>query len=146
MTTRVYNVKDADRKWYFLDAKGIILGRLSTVAADLLRGKGKPTYTPNFDCGDNVVVVNADAIKLSSERKNTGKVYYRHSGYPGGIKKETFEEAMKKHPERVIMLAVKGMLQDNKLGSAQLKRLKVYAGGEHKHTQEMISVVLKETK
>lgn len=146
MATKVYNVKDADRKWYLLDAKGIILGRLSTVAADLLRGKNKATYSPNFDGGDNVVVINASKVKLSNEAKLTGKAYYRHSGYPGGIKKETFEEAMEKHPERVIMLAVKGMLQSNKLGSQQLKRLRVYANAEHKHTQELIEIDLKENK
>jgi len=146
MATKIYPVKDADRKWYVLDAKGAILGRLSVKAADLLRGKNKPTYSPNVDGGDNVIVLNAAKIKLSNENKYEDKKYYRHSGYPGGIKEETFAEAIEKHPERVIMLAVKGMLQNNKLGSAQLKRLRVYAGAEHVHTQELINVDLKEKK
>lgn len=146
MATKVYNMKDADRKWYVLDASGVILGRLSTVAADLLRGKGKATFTPNLDSGDNVIVINASKVKLSNENKKTGKVYYRHSGYIGGIKKETFEEAMEKQPEKVIMLAVRGMLQKNKLAAAQLKRLRVYANADHKHTQELITVDLKEAK
>lgn len=146
MATKVYNLKDADRKWYVLNADGAILGRLSTVAADLLRGKKKATYTPNMDCGDNVIVINAAKVKLSNETKVESKMYYRHSGYPGGIKKETFGEAMVKHPERVIMLSVKGMLQSNKLAAKQLKRLKIYAGNEHKHTQEIIEVDLKGDK
>jgi large subunit ribosomal protein L13 len=143
MATKVYNMKDADRKWYVLNADGEILGRLATVAADLLRGKKKATYTPNMDSGDNVIVINAGKIKLSTEAKNEDKAYYRHSGYPGGIKKETFAEAMEKRPERVITLAVKGMLQSNKLAASQLKRLRVYAGNEHAHTQDMIEVDLK---
>lgn len=142
MSTKVYQTKDADRKWYLLDAEGIILGRLSTVAVDLLRGKGKATYTPNMDSGDNVVVVNAEKVKLSKDAKIEAKTYYRHSGYPGGIKSETFREAMEKHPERVIELAVKGMLPSNKLASQQIKRLRVYAGKTHKHTQELIKVEL----
>lgn len=143
MATKVYNLKDADRKWYVLDASGMILGRLSTVVADLLRGKQKSTYTPNMDSGDNIIVLNASKVKLSNDRKIDGKVYYRHSGYPGGIKQETFGEAMEKHPERVIMLAVKGMLPKNKMAQKQMKRLRVYAGSEHMHTQELILVDLK---
>lgn len=144
MATKIYQTKDADRKWYLLDGRGMILGRLATVAADLLRGKGKATYTPNMDSGDNVVVINASKIKLSKDSKQETKIYWRHSGYPGGIKKETFKEAMEKHPEKVIKLAVKGMLQNNKLGSKQLTRLKVYEGNEHKHTQPLIETNLKE--
>jgi large subunit ribosomal protein L13 len=146
MATKVFNTKDADRKWYVLDAEGIILGRLATVAADLLRGKGKATYTPNMDSGDNVVVINASKVKLSKESKIEDKTYFRHTGYPGGIRQETFKEAMEKHPERVIELAVKGMLQKNRLGDAQAKRLRIYADAEHKHTQELINVNLKEAK
>lgn len=146
MATKIYNLKNEDRKWYVIDAAGAILGRLSTVAADILRGKNKATYTPNMDSGDNVIVINAAKVKLSNERKVLGKAYYRHSGYPGGIKKETFAEAMVKHPQRVITLAVKGMLPGNKLASAQLIRLRVYAGAEHKHTQELIEVDLKGDK
>jgi large subunit ribosomal protein L13 len=146
MTTKVYPTKDADRKWYVLDAKGIILGRLATVAADLLRGKNKVTYSPNFDGGDNVIVLNAAKVKLSNDNKLESKKYYSHSGYLGGIKTETFAEALEKHPEKVIMHAVKGMLQNNKLGTSQLIRLRVYPGTEHAHTQELENVDLKETK
>jgi large subunit ribosomal protein L13 len=146
MATKAYNTKAADRKWYLLNADGMILGRLSTVIADLLRGKNKVTYTPNMDGGDNVIVINASKVKLSNDRKIEGKKYYRFSGYPGGMKEETFGEAMEKHPERVIMLAVKGMLQSNKLASQQLKRLRVYADAEHRHTQELIEIDLKGDK
>lgn len=146
MATKSFQTKDADRKWYVVDASGQILGRTATVVADLLRGKGKPTYTPNDDSGDNVVVINASKVKLSKDSKLLSKKYYRHSGYIGGIKEETFEEAMTKHPERVIELAVKGMLQKNKMAEKQMTRLRVYAGGEHKHTQELIPVQLKENK
>lgn len=146
MTTKIYTTRDADRKWYVIDAKGIILGRLSTVAADLLRGKNKVTYSPNCDGGDNVIVLNAAKVKLSNDNKLEGKKYYRHSGFLGGIKEETFAEAIEKHPEKVIMHAVKGMLQNNKLGTAQLKRLRVYSGVDHAHTQELENVDLKENK
>jgi large subunit ribosomal protein L13 len=146
MATKAYDTKDIDRKWYVLNADGMILGRLSTVAADLLRGKNKVTYTPNMDGGDNVIVINASKVKLSNDRKIEGKKYYRFSGYPGGMKEETFGEAMEKHPERVIMLAVKGMLQVNKMASQQLKRLRIYPGSEHRHTQELIEVDLKGDK
>lgn len=143
MSTKVYQTKDADRKWYLLDAEDVILGRLATVAADLLRGKGKATYTPNLDSGDNVIVINASKIKLSKDAKIEAKTYYRHSGYPGGIKSETFREAMEKHPERVIELAVKGMLPSNRLAREQIKRLRVYTGAEHRHTQEISKVEIK---
>jgi large subunit ribosomal protein L13 len=146
MATKIYQTRDADRTWYVIDAKGIILGRLAVVAADLLRGKNKPTYSPNVDGGDNVIVLNASKIKLSTDAKYEDKKYYRHSGYLGGMREESFNEAIEKHPERVIMLAVKGMLQNNKLGSAQLKRLRVYPGTEHAHTQELMNVDMKEIK
>lgn len=146
MATKVFNKKDEDRKWYVIDAKDVILGRLATVVADLLRGKGKATYTPNMDSGDNVVVINASLVKLSTDAKREDKKYYRHSGYPGGIRQETFEEAMEKHPERVIELAVKGMLPSNKMAREQLTRLRVYPGAEHKHTQQLEKVEIKESK
>lgn len=146
MATKIYQVKDADRNWYVLDAKGIILGRLAVKVADILRGKNKSTYSPNVDGGDNVIVLNAAKVKLSSENKYEDKKYFTHSGYHGGIKEESFNEAIEKHPERVIMLAVKGMLQNNKLGTSQLKRLRVYAGTEHAHTQELTNIDLKEKK
>jgi len=146
MATKVFSTKDENRKWYLLNAEDIILGRLSTVAAELLRGKGKTTYSPNFDGGDNVVVINAQKVALSTESKYEKKTYYRHSGFMGGIKKEAFKEANEKHPEKIITLAVRGMLPKNKLASGQLKRLRVYAGENHKHTQEMIQIDLKEKK
>lgn len=140
MLTKVYKTRNEDRKWYLLDAKGATLGRLSTIAADLLRGKNKPTYTANLDSGDNVIVINAAEVSLSKESNKEQKTYYRHSGYPGGIKKETFLEAIEKHPERVIASSVKGMMPKNKLAKSQLTRLKVYAGAEHPHTQNIVAV------
>lgn len=146
MTTKIFQTKDADRKWFVIDATDLILGRLAGKAADLLRGKNKPTFSPNVDGGDNVIVLNAAKVKLSNDNKLESKIYYRHSGYPGGIKQETFREAIEKHPERVIMAAVKGMLQKNKLGTSQLKRLRVYPDSTHAHTQELTHVDMKEVK
>ncbi len=142
MTTNVFNKKDSDREWYLIDAKEAILGRLATEAAELLRGKKKSTYTPNMDSGDNVVIVNASKVTLSREDNRAKKTYYRHSGYPGGIKSETFEEAMEKHPDRVIRLAVAGMMPKNKLAKVQLKRLKIYETENHPHTQKLINYEL----
>lgn len=140
MTTNIYKMKDEDRKWFVIDADGAILGRLATQVADTLRGKNKPTYTPNMDNGENIIVINAAKVALSREAKRAQKIYYRHSGYPGGLKEETFEEAIDKHPERVIELAVKGMMPKNKLAKQQLTRLKIYAGAKHPHTQELIEI------
>lgn len=123
---------EVEREWLLIDAQDQILGRVASKAAQILRGKHKPTYTPHVDTGDFVVIVNADKIRVSGN-KMTDKEYYRHSGYPGGLKCETFEEAMEKHPERVIEHAVKGMLPKNTLGRAMAKKLKVYAGAEHPH-------------
>ncbi|WP_251197493.1 50S ribosomal protein L13 [Anaerotardibacter muris] len=123
---------EVNREWLLIDAQDQILGRVASKAAQILRGKHKPTYTPHVDTGDFVVIVNADKIRVSG-KKLTDKEYYRHSGYPGGLKCETFEEAMEKHPERVIEHAVKGMLPKNTLGRAMAKKLKVYAGAEHPH-------------
>ena len=140
MITKSNKLKNEDRKWYLLDAKGATLGRISTIIADLLRGKGKATYTPNLDSGDNVIVINAAEVELSKESNKEKKMYYRHSGYPGGIKKETFVEAIEKHPEKVIFDSVKGMMPKNKLAKVQLTRLKVYSASEHPHTQELTVV------
>lgn len=137
MATNIYPVKDSDRKWLEIDASGVILGRLATEVANILRGKNKATYSPNVDGGENIIIVNAEKVALSKEEKKREKTYYRHSGYPGGIKAETFEEAIEKHPERVIESAVRGMLPKNKLAAEQMKRLRVYAGSEHAHTQEI---------
>ena len=131
---KTYSAKpgEVERKWYLIDADGQVLGRLATKCAQILRGKTKPQFTPHVDTGDFVVVINADKVRVSG-KKATDKEYYRHSGHPGGLKSETFEEAMQKHPERVIEHAVKGMLPKNTLGRAQGMKLKVYAGPDHPH-------------
>ena len=126
---------EVEREWLLIDATDQVLGRVASVAAQLLKGKHKPQYTPHVDTGDFVVVINADKIKVTGA-KAADKVYYRHSGYVGGLKSETFEEAMQKHPERVIEHAVKGMLPKNTLGRAMGKKLKVYAGPEHPHAAQ----------
>ena len=121
------------RKWYVADAKGQVLGRLATRVATILRGTHKPMYTPHVDGGDHVIVINAEQVVLTG-KKRTDKVYYRHSGYPGGIKAKTAEEILSgAHPERIIEMAVKGMMPKNSLGRSMLKKLKVYAGPDHEH-------------
>jgi len=123
---------EVQREWLLVDATDMTLGRLASAVAQILRGKNKPTYTPHVDTGDFVIVINADKIKVTG-KKVTDKVYYRHTLYPGGLKSETFQEAMAKHPERVIEHAVKGMLPKGTLGRQMGKKLKVYAGPEHPH-------------
>ncbi|MFA5808960.1 MAG: 50S ribosomal protein L13 [Thermoleophilia bacterium] len=132
MKTYVAKPSNIERNWLVVDAKDQRLGRLATRIADTLRGKTKPVYTPNIDTGDFVVVVNASRIAVTG-RKMENKIYYRHTGYPGGLKQRTLAEMMTKRPEHVIRLAVKGMLPKNRLGRAQLKKLKIYAGPEHPH-------------
>ena len=132
MKTYYAKPNEVAREWLLIDAQDQVLGRVASKAAHILRGKHKPTYTPHVDTGDFVVIINADKIRVTG-KKLTDKEYYRHSGYPGGLKCETFEEAMEKHPERVIEHAVKGMLHKNTLGRAMAKKLKVYAGVEHPH-------------
>lgn len=123
---------DVERNWYVVDAAGQTLGRLATEVAAVLRGKHKPTFTPHIDTGDFVIVINADKIVLTGN-KLTQKMYYRHSNYPGGFKATRYDVLMQKKPEFVIEKAVKGMLPHNRLGRAQGKKLKVYAGPEHPH-------------
>jgi len=123
---------EIERKWWVVDAEDVVLGRLSTEVANILRGKNKPSYTPFFDTGDFVIVVNAEKIKLTGA-KSEQKKYYRHSGYMGGIKETSFETMIARYPERVIQHAVKGMLPKNKLNRKILKKLKVYRGTEHLH-------------
>jgi len=135
MKTYVAKPSNIERNWLIVDAKDQRLGRLATRIADNLRGKTKPVYTPNIDTGDFVVVINADRIAVTG-RKMDNKIYYRHTGYPGGLKQRTLAEMMKKKPEEVIRLAVKGMLPKNRLGRAQLKKLKIYAGPEHPHAAQ----------
>ena len=132
MKTYYAKPNEVAREWLLIDAQDQVLGRVASKAAHILRGKHKPTYTHHVDTGDFVVIINADKIRVTG-KKLTDKEYYRHSGYPGGLKCETFEEAIEKHPERVIEHAVKGMLPKNTLGRAMAKKLKVYAGAEHPH-------------
>ena len=136
-TVKTYSAKpgEVERKWYLIDAEGVILGRLASKCATILRGKDKPQYTPHVDTGDFVVVVNAEKIRVTGG-KELKKEYFRHSGYPGGLKSETLQEALEKHPERVIEHAVKGMLPKTTLGRAQGLKLKVYAGPDHPHAAQ----------
>lgn len=123
---------EVERKWYIIDAEGKSLGRLATEAATILRGKHKPQYTPHVDTGDFVIIINADKVVLTG-KKLSQKLYYRHSGYPGGLKVTTAGEMLNKRPDRMIELAVKGMLPKGTLGRKQGLKLKVYAGTEHPH-------------
>ena len=125
----------ADRRWLVLDAEDAVLGRLATRAANLLRGKGKPQFTPHVDCGDFVIVVNAAKVKLTGS-KETDKIYVRHTGYPGGIRRLRAEEVRARHPERLIEEAVAGMLPKNRLGRALVTKLKVYPGADHPHAAQ----------
>jgi len=123
---------EVEREWFVVDAQGQTLGRLATQIATLLRGKHKPIYTPHVDCGDHVIVVNADKINVTGQKLDQ-KIYYRHSGYPGGLKQVTLRRRLQTHPERVIESAVRGMLPKNRLGRKMFKKLKVYAGPNHPH-------------
>ncbi|MDI6728570.1 MAG: 50S ribosomal protein L13 [Thermodesulfovibrionales bacterium] len=134
-TTKFAKKEDINRKWYVVDAKDQILGRLSCQIASYLRGKHKPVFTPNVDTGDFVIVVNADKVKVTG-KKMTDKMYYRHSGYIGSIKEKALKDRMKEEPENVIMDAVWGMLPKNRLGRAMIKKLKVYRGPEHGHAAQ----------
>ena len=132
MKTFVPKLKDITRDWHLVDAEGRVLGRLASRVASILMGKEKPTYADFLDCGDFVIVVNAEKVRLTG-KKLSDKLYYRHSGYPGGLKQMTAAEVLEKHPERLIRSAVKGMLPRNKLGRKMLSKLKIYAGGNHPH-------------
>jgi large subunit ribosomal protein L13 len=123
---------EVEREWFVVDAQGQTLGRLATHIATLLRGKHKPIFTPHVDCGDYVIVVNADKINVTGQKLDQ-KIYYRHSGYPGGLKQVTLRRRLQTHPERVIESAVRGMLPKNRLGRKMYKKLKVYAGPNHPH-------------
>jgi large subunit ribosomal protein L13 len=135
MKTFVATPSTAERNWYVVDANGRTLGRLATQIADALRGKRKPEYTPHIDTGDFVIVVNAEKIAVTGD-KRTAKLYHRHSGYPGGLKSRTLQEMLDRRPEEVIRLAVKGMLPRNRLARKQLTKLKVYAGPDHPHAAQ----------
>ena len=135
MKTFVAKPATIEKKWYVVDAAGQTLGRLSTVVADTLRGKRKVTYTPNIDTGDFVVVVNAEKISVTG-KKREDKMYYRHSGYPGGLKSRSLNDMLERRPEEVIRLAVKGMLPRNRLARKQITKLKIYAGPDHPHVAQ----------
>ena len=132
---KTYSAKAADieRKWYVVDAEGLVLGRLATIVATRLRGKHKPIYAPHVDCGDHIIVVNADKVMLTG-RKREDKRFYWHTGYSGGIKSRTMEQILEgKHPERVVLKAVERMIKRSPLGRQQMRKLRVYAGPDHPH-------------
>ena len=134
MTIRTYTPRggEIERRWYLVDAEGQTLGRVATRIAHVLRGKHKPAYTPHQDLGDHIVVINADKIRVTGNKAEK-KVYYRHTGYPGGIRTTTYAQMMEKHPERILRKAVKGMLPNTPLGRRMFRKLRVYAGGDHRH-------------
>ena len=144
MKTYAPKPQDIERRWYVVDADGVVLGRLASEVAQILKGKHKPIYAPHMDTGDFVVVVNADKVALSGS-KLQDKRAYRHSGYPGGIHSVTYSELLAKHPERVVEKAVKGMLPKNSLGRNMLRKLKVYAGPDHPHqAQQPVPFTIKQ--
>lgn len=136
MKTYFATNENIEHKWYVVDASGKILGRLVSQIAKYLRGKHKPEFTPHVDAGDYIVVINAAKVRVTGNKKQE-KVYYRHSGYPGGLKETTFEKQQAKDPRKIIEHAVKGMLPKNPLGRAMLRKLKVYAGSEHPHAAQL---------
>lgn len=135
MKTFVPSTAAVERKWYVVDADGMTLGRLASEVAKVLRGKNKAIFTPHLDTGDYVIIVNAEKVKVTG-KKMEQKIYYRHSDYVGGMKETTLKEMLAKHPERVVKLAVKGMLPKGRLGRQMFKKLYVYAGPEHRHAAQ----------
>ncbi len=141
MKTFTATPADIEKKWILIDAEGVVLGRLASIVAMRLRGKHKPSFTPHMDMGDNVIVINADKIQLTG-KKRTDKVYYRHTGYPGGIKSRTAGQILEgAHPERVVVKAVQRMLPGGKLSRQQMTNLRVYAGAEHQHEAQKPEVL-----
>jgi large subunit ribosomal protein L13 len=138
-TTFMAKTNEVDRKWFVIDAEGKTLGRLSTEVASILRGKHKPTFTPHIDTGDHVILINVEKIHLTG-KKLTDKIYYRHSMHPGGLKTRTALEMRTNYPERMLELAIKGMLPKNSLGRQIYKKLHVYAGSEHPHQAQQPEV------
>lgn len=133
MNTYSAKPTEIERKWCVIDAEGLVLGRMASIISMRLRGKHKPTFTPHMDCGDHIIVINADKVQLTG-RKRTDKVYYRHTGYPGGIKSVTAGKVLEgDHPERVVIKAVERMISRNPLGRQQMSKLHVYAGADHPH-------------
>lgn len=140
MKTAFAKKTEVTKKWYVVDAEGMVVGRLASRVALVLRGKHKPIYTPHVDTGDYVIVVNAEKVRFTGNKLEK-KAYYHHTGYPGGIKKEMAKDIMKTSPERIIISAVRGMLPKNSLGRRQLKKLKVYRGPEHPHMAQKPEVL-----
>ena len=135
MKTYHQKASEIQREWLVVDAENQVLGRLATQVATLIRGKHKPTYTPSNDGGDYVIVINADKIRVTGDKANQ-KIYYRHTNYPGGLKKTTYKVMLQKNPDRIIRIAVKGMLPRNRLSRHMLNKLKVYAGASHPHSAQ----------
>lgn len=135
MSTYTPKAGDVERAWHIVDAEGLVLGRLSTEVANILRGKHKPTYTPHMDMGDHVIIVNADKVVLTSGKAEK-KLVHRHSGYPGGLRSETYAEKMARKPEQAVMDTIRGMIPKTRLGRAQISKLKVYAGPTHPHSAQ----------
>ncbi len=135
---RTYSPKASEitRKWYVIDAENLVLGRLSTEAARILRGKHKPTFAPHMDMGDHVIIINAEKVVLTANKAEQ-KMVYRHSGYPGGLKSRTFADAQARKPEDAVRRAIRGMIPKNRLGAQMLTKLKVYAGPNHPHSAQM---------
>ncbi len=140
MKSYIAKPADIERKWYVVDADGKTLGRLAAEVATVLRGKHKPTYTPHMDCGDYVIVINAEKVEVTGKKRKE-KVYKRHTGYPGGLRETTFEKLIAKKPEEIVRHAVKGMMPNGKLGRQMYKKLKVYAGPEHNHQAQKPEVL-----
>ncbi|MFB0547242.1 MAG: 50S ribosomal protein L13 [Anaerolineae bacterium] len=140
MKTYTLKPEEIAREWYVIDAEGKILGRLASEIAKILKGKHKPIYTPHIDSGDYVIVINADKVRVTG-KKLEQKIYYRHSGYPGGLKGICLAEQLEKHPTRVLKAAVRGMLPKNRLGRAMIKKLKIYAGDSHPHQAQQPKVL-----
>jgi large subunit ribosomal protein L13 len=140
---KTYSAKptDVERKWLLIDAENVVLGRLASFVAERLRGKHKPQYTPNIDCGDNVIVINAEKVALTGN-KRANKTFYWHTGYPGGIKSRTAEKTLDgEHPDRMVLKAVQRMLPKGPLGREQFRKLRVYAGTEHGHEAQKPEVI-----
>ena len=135
MKTFSLKKEEINKKWVLIDAKDAVLGRLAVYSANVLRGKNKPNYTPNQDCGDNLIIINSDKVLLTG-KKSSDKIYYRHTGYPGGIKETTPERLYEKKPGETLKLAVKRMLPGGPLGKKQLTKLKIYSGSEHPHAAQ----------
>ena len=145
MKTEFAKKESVERKWYVIDAQDLVLGRLAVEIARRLRGKHKPIYSPHVDTGDYIIVVNADKIRLTG-KKLDDKIYYRHTGYPGGLKSMTARQLLRRKPERVLEHAVKGMLPKNRLGRRMYKKLKVYVGPEHQHAAQQPEVLTLEER